>query len=461
MSSKVVGSAREKRERRKQREENRGSGSGKEFVNPQMLGLAVNKDRSERVFRIVGRPYEERVDPSDAKFLYFSKFVKDDFSGYSNILWRTKDDEDGLPEIDTSFILYRLWKKATEYDWKEYTEEEKSQRQDDRNGEKIFKHAHTKTFQRITSNKANWDSYPKAVEIKKRVVMNVIDRQDNWCQENKHSKILFAKVDRYTPNGSTEEIERAHEYGVPNMFYDILWEEVVRHWGWDENGIPVDIVATATGKIPNAYKIYDAEDTKRIEDSSAKIASTKPLTQEEMSYELYDLDDIYKECSHYKLKENLIGLFKQCDADFGTNFTEELLELAKEEEKEYNESQKAKQSEEKKEEREDPQPAPQDKDEPEERPARESREEKSEQEEVDFEKVLSMLPNWDKLSELDKEDIKNGIEDIEGFVIRYKSDVKPVPCDDANCKFPESEIGTMLPSTVINCPVCGMKFETA
>lgn len=459
MSNKIVERARERREKRKKRMEDRRSGqSNFSFVDVQKLALKKNKTASEQVFRIVGAPYEGREKPTDSKLIFFSRILNDDKSGYSNIIWKTVlNAEDGLPEVNKDWILYKLWKKVTEYDWREFSEEEKASRGDNQTGEKIFKHAHTKTFQRINSNKADWDQFPPDFKFKQRVLMQVIDRKDSWCSENKHTKILFSKVDSWVPKDSTDnkEIEMAREYGVPSMFYELIWEDIVRHSTWEEDGIPIDIIAYATGKLPVAYKVYDAEDTKKISEESMKVASADSLTDEEKAYEMYDLDAIYKETSYRKLKDTFSGLFKQFDVDFNQNFFEELCVLA---DKEVKENEEEKNDE-----------AATDINEKVEDKKEEVRVERSKKEEVkeedppwdttSVEDFLKNLPQWDRLTDEDKKDMLDKTENISNGVINYFSDVNTVQCDNEKCLFPETDKETILPSTVLICPVCGMVFD--
>lgn len=471
----VFEEAMKKIEEGKARDERKRAG-GFDFEDIQKMFLHFGeKTRTERVFRIYGNPLEMRKNNSDPKLIYFSRIVKDGGKSFTNIIWKTKLNDIGVPEIDEDWILYRLYKKVMEADWRNYTDDEKKERNDNKRGEYIPRHSGTKSFARINQNRRTQDTNTKikvSFYPKKRVILNVIDRMDNWCVENKHSKILMASGSPYeftNDKGEKVVINYVNDIGIPYLAYTLIFENVVKfHHGWD-----IDIVAKATGELSHAYEIRDVTETK-ISELSKKVGKDGPMTAEELAYELYDIDKLYREASYTKLYKNLIGLFKLVDSDFppsspGEGFTEELTKLYNEEAQKLLEEKKRREAEGKAEEGQEeehdvdaqeqedeqaPAPAP----EPEakqERKERASRETKAP--EVDY---LKAFPNWNKIDQDDRDDVIKFFDHFEDSVPKWKEGTTLAPCDNDKCCFLGTKIPTSLPSTVLNCPVCGIHFKT-
>lgn len=109
----------------------------------------------------------------------------------------------------------------------------------------------------------NWESNPEVRQYKagSSSLFNVIDRKDNWCGTNKHTKILC---------------QWKSEIGVGPMIFDELKEIVNINKSWDKGDWDCIITKSGSGPTQTTYKGQATRD--RIE-----------LTQEEKSYEKYDL----------------------------------------------------------------------------------------------------------------------------------------------------------------------------
>lgn len=467
----VFEEAMKKIEEGKARDERKRAG-GFDFEDIQKMFLYFGeKTRMEKVFRIYGNPLEMRKEPTDPKLVYFSRVVKDGGKSFTNIIWKTYLNDIGVPELDENWILYRLYKKVMEADWRNYTDDEKKERNDSKRGEYIPRHSGTKSFARINQNRRTQDTNTKikvSFYPKKRVILNVIDRMDGWCVENKHSKVLMASGSPYeftNDKGEKVVINYVNDIGIPYLAYTLIFENVVKfHHGWD-----IDVVAKATGELSHAYEIRDITENK-ISELSKKVGKDGPMTAEELAYELYDIDKLYREASYTKLYKNLIGLFKMVDADFpGEKFTEELTQLYNEEAQKLLEEKKRREAEGKAEESEGehdvdaqeqdeqapapaPTPEPEAKQERKERPSREAK-----APEADHPKFF---PNWNKIEQEDKDDIVNNLVHFVDDIPVWKEGVTTLPCENDKCCFLGTKIRTILPSTVLNCPVCGVSFKT-
>ena len=426
--------------------------------------VGIRKDK-EIGGRIVGNPYEARQNPWDVKIILYSEILNDNKNEFVKITWPLiEKGEKFLP--DPNWILTRLYNAVTDGDWEKYTEDmidnkEIVRRADGeiikRKGGKelnvYWKHIHSEKtcFQRLRkeNNIRSTDKFPRNVFPVPRVLMNWIDRMDNWCIENKHTKMLSSRISPYTFKNDEGKNITIHyiDRGIPFILYQKIWENVIETRGhWD-----LDIILKL-GSDRN-YTIRDSLEDKISEESKQIVVST-PLTEEEKNYEKYDLDEIFIPSSYVKIKNNLTGLFKLVDSELNTTFTEELDELAfgeaKEKatenivpeesntsfvvEKDINSSVGETQSQEIKNLGQE-----------------EIRRERTIRNPAIFvESFLESLSNWGKLDNEDKMDMIKSIEKIEDNKIVWTVNTKLVPCDD--CK-------SELPNTVLNCPYCGKHFN--
>ena len=448
MSEDFMSEVMKKRQARKQRQETKGGGFTADYEEYEILPLKVGKEASDKVFRIVGKPLEVRKTGTDALAFLYSQIAKDDKKGYMHIVWKSVLTEDGDVELDKEWILTRLYNKIMEKKWINFTEEEKVLPENQgKNGKYHYINSDKKSYRMIMDNARDKDKYPPKFMPKKRVVLNVIDRHDEWCAENKHTKVLFAKVNPWATvdeNGNEKIIIFKEAYGIPYQAYDEIMDRVVSYTEWMDDELPIDIVMYATGKMNSAYDVRDAQE-KKISEEAKKLAKDTPSSAEELAYERYDFDKIFRNASYSKLLKNKIALFKQADIDFNEHFSEELQKLADEKKKEMQRISEEKSNENTTPEvKEDAQPE-------EETNKREERENIPPKEESKND-IESTLPFINKLSNTaDKEDILNSIDVIEDGEVTWKAGIILCPCDNPSCS-------AQLPNTVMQCPKCGAEF---
>lgn len=436
---------------RQERKKSLGGGGSFDFEDIKKMYLQFGKEpRHEKVFRILGNPIEMRKTGFDPKLIFFSRIVKDGQKGYINVIWKTKINDLGIPELDEDWILFKLYKKVMESDWRNYTKEEKSERKDDKRGCYEPRHTATLSYARVFNNKKEEEKYPPSFYPKQRVLMNVIDRMDDWCVENKHSKVLFASASpfEFEKDGSSKIIEYVNDIGVPQLLYRLIFENVVKYkQNWD-----IDIVAKATGQINNAYIVRDMTE-KKLEELSLKVGKDSPLTEDELKYGLFNLDELYKETSYTKLYKNIIGLFKKFDADFNENYTEKLTDLVDEE---------TKQRQALKEKDEDSKDNSNQESDREQAVVSERQPRKeAEINNVNLEENLKKIfPFWEKIDDEDRKDILQEAVEVKDGVVIWKASAKLSLCDNKECCFIGTTERTKLPGTVLMCPVCGLKFES-
>lgn len=313
------------------------SGSNFTYETQTWVGLVTNVPH---IIRLVGNPPESmtpnfKAGPFDAHEIYFEQ-VKDD-NGDRMQLRLPCHAED----INDEHIMWRIINKVKEVDWVD-DPEKKGKRK------RVYKYEKTPIFDKVVHSgfnsadprEADSYRYAKGWGGQQVVIMNVIDREDDWCKTNKHTKLLSKKVSER--NGTLYPT-----VGVPSYGFLSELKNLVKIYGPWTN---YDIQITKTGQMNNPYIIknasyYKSAGVPEIDQSKLPFISVEPkLTDEEMSYEMYDIAKFYKPTSYKNLRDRLGRTIKEIDATLGTHFYPELDALAKKEEEELaasRESQKA------------------------------------------------------------------------------------------------------------------------
>ena len=267
---------------------------------------------------------------------------------------------------------------------------------------------------------------------------NVIDRgQMDTHRSTKHSMLLSKKI---SYKGDKEYAED----GVPAYgFVDKLIPKVVAYGPWER----YDLSVRKTGQMSNPYQVCVASRVPEEVQSDVRqyIVTQNELTEEEASWERYDLNKLYATTSYTKLWNRLRDTIRAIDKELDTHFYEELKELAdKEKEKEKLESEEA----EAKEEEEisevatvteaapfDINPAPR-------APIKERR---VPTRDIDW----SLLPHADLLSDSQKAMIKSVTKQEDGSIcVDYDTDETIYRCING-CSIDG------IPESFTICPVCG------
>ena len=465
-----------------------------DYEEVETVGLITNK---EIVGRIIGNPVEQRKLATDPKIILQSQLVKPDKKGYVKLNWPIVE-KSGKYVPDPDHFLTRFYSKVNEGRWVKYSEgilKDKDGKvyppdylnAKQKNGEWVKTNVKTKVFEEIEANSKIGELYPKSFYPSKRVVANWIDRHDDWCKTNKHSKLLTAKKSPFevTEADGNKKTIYFQDTGIPASLYDKIFEHCSALGTMD-----IDLVIT---KIEKDYKVFDITDyPKYVSEASSKVGVKTRITEEEKSWTLYDLDKLYKVSSYTKIQKYLLPLIKLCDVELGSSFEKELDALVEEE--------KAQRAAEKAEaqvyyinevdgsygitSKEDiveliesdvnikevtqggydifvAKQEVSGVTSPEGKPVEEPKVE-SKRREVKTEAVNSDIatlckqnfPAWDKLTEDEKTFMSNFITKFDGTIPSYK-DNTPLGCSDETCYFVGTHNVTMVPIEVNTCPVCG------
>lgn len=266
---------------------------------------------------------------------------------------------------------------------------------------------------------------------------NVIDRgQMDTHRSTKHSMLLSKKI---SYKGDKEYAED----GVPAYgFVDKIIPKVVAYGPWEG----YDLSVRKTGQMSNPYQVCVASRVPEEVQSDVRqyIVARAELTEEEASWERYDLNKLYATTSYTKLWNRLRDTIRAIDKELDTHFYEELKELAdKEKEKEKLESEEAEAKEEEISEVAtvteaapfDINPAPK-------APIKERR---VPTRDIDW----SLLPHADLLSDSQKAIIKSVTKQEDGSIcVDYDTDETIYRCIDG-CSIDG------IPESFTICPVCG------
>lgn len=312
------------------------------------LGL----DKNPKVFRIVGNPFEIRSAPYDTKLVFVSRIVDDYGKRFVNIIWDTFENPSTGVELNQDWILYRMiYNYVYKKEFVLFTDEQKKTYMSggvgkdelsklgpgNENGYYRVKNQEALSYKRLERNKIDGNNIFGYVLPKKKVVMNVIDRGDDFCSENKQTKLLSSNAYDHVIkelDGSSRVFTYA-DVGISYQLYNMIFNKVVNYKGdWD-----IDIVVWKTSD-PSFYEVRDLSEKKLFPDIDLSnkirsISKVDKLSEEELNYKVYDLDSVYRRTSYNTLKKNFERLFKQVDLDYGTKFYDELVELCEVELKEF------------------------------------------------------------------------------------------------------------------------------
>jgi hypothetical protein len=443
--------AKAKRKEEKKKEEQGGYTAS--YVDIQWSALSLSKYRT---VRLLGNPYHMREgDRTSPKLISLANIVGDNDKKFRCIFPLKSENE--------NWIMWRIINKVLSYT---YDKESES---------KIYhkKESHPSVFNIVFKNGNADNTYDKGWRPSQVVIANVIDREMmDWHEKNKHTVLLSKKVSEMSNGGMYYTV------GFPLMLYNQIFDNIVE-WAGDWHYYDV---AIRKFKDEPYYKVYHAEEDykKFIEDlkdrdqTLDKELASRELTEEELSWERYDIDELFPVTSYQKLYNRLKLKIAQIDEALNTNYLEELKDLAEKEKADRKQKEEAKkETEEEKEEVKETTPDP----EPEEEKLTEKekevfevedhnieeKEEKKEEvkerpkrraavEEKKEESLEDKFPLIKKLSE-EQKSLITGFDEEKG-TLTYSEDAKPL----YKCVKSEEGCKMQSPEAFDFCPGCGVEF---
>lgn len=447
--------AMKKREKEKKEAEDKKNGKGN-FDGYEVLNWQGTDLGTDTALRLIGRPYDFRSAPHDAKVLHFSEILKDTKDGYVKINWKPKTDPTtGLEtlQLDENWILMELVNKIKEGKWVRYAEPIITEDGKEKKGEFQHFHKDSVSFKRIENNQAPKDKFAKRFNAEPRIVMNCITRMSDVCKTNKHT-VLLSTDHNFWKNDDQGLPIYFTKPGIPLEVYDKFISEVLNfRKDWTKLDIIIRKEKVMKGNKTNyTYTVRDAKEDK-IDPQTRLLLNADPLTEAEIAYGKYNLDKYFATTKYHKLVKNLSGLFKTADGEFGTHFFEKLTELARLEKEEYEKNTQQSQTTQHRVVK------------PEENVATNvpTINESVETGESIEDQCKKHFAHWDELTDLDKTFTVAGIEKFvpyqNGIIPVYKKSVETIPCECNDKKYPGTDKQPETVQECSHCMVCGKSFQ--
>ena len=452
----------QKEERKAQAELSAASSSDNNYVKFEAVGVELD---NQKVVRIIGDPIDpeqfEIRKSTHPKVVLESKIV-DDEGKHFTVNWPVVFDKkaDRYMPNDT-FILKQIWDDLHSGEWRTFNVSDIGKEfqghkcindgtgkpmdeESKKNGYWHYNHFDMPSFKRMKTNRRKNEQYPKKFWPSTRIIINVIDRMDNWCKDNKHSKIISSGVRSWTPPQSEDPILFI-DNGIPETAYDMIFAHYVQT-GRDWRELDCVIQRQKAGRGPQVYDIRDARDADYIRPVADK-AIDGPLTKEEQAYEMYDLDVMFKVVDPIKIKDRLIGFIRSVDEDLMNNKKyETLLNTLIERSKNGTTTQQEQPA------TSEPESSPADAPASTPDPVQSQPAEPSNNGGDSF---ANAFPSLDSLTETEQNEMKKAVKGFNGNVPIYNDGVKVYPCVKEGCVYVGTEQQAKYPDSVVRCPVCG------
>lgn len=416
---------------------------GFNFENPESIHL---KDDEYRIVRLLGLDFQSKDRTSTDPHLFKTSFIKGDNGKKIKMIYN--------PDFNHPFNeMVRMVCKGK---WEEG---------DDGKKKKVYEHTGSNSLKIFNSNNFDDSQYPQSWDSPTQyITINCIDRMDNWCKENKHSKLLVHDM-------SENDGKVYYEIGMRKQTYDLIWEQLCTKYELHFNDFDIAIRKVPKDKAKKTgiyYEIVRADRAtddlaeageKEGKDYNSAVVSDYDLTEEEKNYELYDFENNphFLPTSTKRLFNHIKSIIKKVDAEFDTNFIEkfnEYIETEEAERKEFWAKYKKDHSSQEEENEENTSSSEAQKEEAtEEKTASSKKLSRSVKKEFDLSSIdTSMYEGWDKLTDEEKSLII-GVDDNTGLLI-FKPECQLSPCvnEEAGCDCP-------LPIEFHACYACGAEFD--
>ena len=284
---------------------------------PEFKTCVLSKDKP-RIIRLLGNSPLMREEPTDP-IIVKRAFVKTDDDKWTTII--LSDDRDNP--------VNKLWRTIIG----KYT-------YDKENKTKIYANKGKPSFERFIRNGKKPEdclASEKGMMTDTFYLFNCLDRTDDWCKENKHTKLLCWDSSTKEVDGKTVEYPT---YGIKPSLYNNIFDEqcTALNRMYDEFDV---VVKRLSKKLGDSWiQVFSPEEKSKISQIGLdpNKVTMNYLSEEEESYEKYKLEDIpfvSRPTSVGYVLRVLGKLIKACDLDFGTNLYEEFVEYAEKEKKEW------------------------------------------------------------------------------------------------------------------------------
>jgi len=278
------------------KERQKAPGGTFQFEDVQWTGLNPNVPK---IVRAVGGAPDSNEDKGTAVTRRISWIIGDNGKKFRVVFPEKQDDPDHL-----------MWRMIAAVNETTYINKKKVFIHENKNPE-LFRMVNKNGLEE-TDKKAMYDSGWLG---KTKFIMNVIDREQmKWHAEHKHTLLLSKSVSEGS-DGRVFADEGVPAFGFANLLATGIFK-FYKDWRKYDLGI------TKTGLKETPYRIINATKYKEeIPDELQALVSEAPwLTEEELSWETYDLQKLFKYTPMTKIYNNLKISIQKLDARLGTKF---------------------------------------------------------------------------------------------------------------------------------------------
>jgi len=324
-----------------QEEEQNRKKKGKEF-NFEKIHWSGLETKKMKIYRFLGGSnFNTNVElkPSDAREVRIGRLIDDKNKQMRIILPVVKEDRYNSTNKDLH-ILYRIVNTVNAVIWVPNPNAPPNVMGKQPNM-KVY--VHEKSAPDIF-NIVNYSSLPISDPRRKFGLMgrgwlgkevflvNAIDRERmDWHRENKHSILISKNVNiQKNPDGTVVEFvdEGVPAYGFVEGLRSLI--QYYNYWGRYDIGIE------KTGQANPAYRVANLSRTPEVAPANIRhLISNVLTTDEESSWETYNLNTLFKTTSYTKIWNRLRVTIGMIDSRLGSKFVEELAYLKDEEEKNF------------------------------------------------------------------------------------------------------------------------------
>ena len=284
---------------------------------PEFKTCVLSKDKP-RIIRLIGNSPLMRESVYDG-LIVKRAFVKTDDDKWTTII--LSDDRDNP--------VNKLWRTIIG----KYT-------YDKENKTKIYANKGKPSFERFIRNGKKPEdclASEKGMMTDTFYLFNCLDRTDDWCKENKHTKLLCWDSTTKEVDGKTVEYPT---YGIKPSLYNNIFDEqcTALNRMYDEFDV---VVKRLSKKLGDSWiQVFSPEEKSKISQIGLdpNKVTMNYLSEEEESYEKYKLEDIpfvSRPTSASYVNRVLSKLIQQADIDFGTNLKEDFAEWIEKEKAEW------------------------------------------------------------------------------------------------------------------------------
>jgi hypothetical protein len=267
------------------------------------------------------------ITPIDARVVNLARVIADNGKQMEVVL--------PLYDRDYNHIMWRIYDRINTIAWVEVKDDKDPTK---KKTEKFYvnRTKYPEIFNIINYNGLNENDPQRKFGLqgkgwkgKEVLIVNVIDRAlYDWHHANKHSVLLAKKITNKTyADGTQNEFV---EKGVPAYGLSGPLTKIRMVYGdWEQ----YDIAFERTGLKETPGEAFNASKNpeKVLDETLQALISSEPLTEEEASWEKYDLDHLFSPSTYTKLWNRLHLTIERIDAQLGTFYADELKKLADEE----------------------------------------------------------------------------------------------------------------------------------